>query len=136
MTKDMLHTSSKTPRCATEQLQVSCQYCCSAGHQSNTCTWLEICPTCKAENHSLLHISLLLRSTKGLGKDYNGYKSNDPALGYLKIYHGIEGKIGNSQVSPVIILSAPVMAWPDHSCPEDVYCDNGFPRSRSTPGNL
>ena len=42
VTKDMLHTGSKTPSQAAEQLQITCQFYGSEDHQSSTCPKVEI----------------------------------------------------------------------------------------------
>ena len=80
----MLHTDSKTPSHAAEQLQIPWQYCGHEDHQSSTCPQVDVCPTCQTKNHSLLYICLLLRSTKGQEKDFRVYNLTIPLQGIQK----------------------------------------------------
>ena len=70
---------------------------------------------------------------KGQEKDYRGYKSDEPSVGYSMVNHKIEDDIGNVQVSLEIVQHTPTIGFPEHSYSEDVWFNTRFSWSRISP---
>ena len=81
-----------------------------------------------------MYIFPLLKEVKDQGKEYRGYKSDDPPLKPPKeVCHAKHG-IRNVQVIPILTLFTPVFNQTGHVHHQDVCFHNKFTLNRSTPG--
>ena len=81
-----------------------------------------------------MYICPLEKEVKCQGKDYRGFRSDDPSLRYYKMVYQVKERVRNLQVTPFVASTTPMFSQPDHVCHHNVHLNSKFPWSRSTHG--
>ena len=71
-----------------------------------------------------MFICPLLKEVKNQEKDYRGYRYNDPSLKFPELIHQVKGGVINTQISPTVGPSTPMLSQTGHVYQQNVHFDD------------
>ena len=83
--KGALSVGGGDPIGKTQSSCLPCQYCIGEAHRPSKCSQAPVCPMCKTENHSSLHLPIVAEPSSQTYMRLKGYHSEDSSCGHPSV---------------------------------------------------